>query len=269
MNKYTFSIGVGALIVIILLFVGIRGFQQASANSGTIVLSFSNSQELAEAISSATLHIDRIELWSDDRGWEKLEDQELSFNLGELQEHKQAVLALETRVPAYQYDRIRVGVSELTLETTEGTTTQAFLLTNLTSFDGAFVIRPKETTSIQLDLQADYSIRTTTNNDYVFIPVVKLESRSGTTITVDDKNFVTAEGGTIDINQTYGTDATGATRKNYRIPNSVQFVENNGSISLIEPKIDPLFEVPEPRVEKEPVLESTSTEPTEDLDLEF
>lgn len=257
MNKTNlFLIGIGLFIVALVIFF-IRGTGGSGETSGNVYVSVTNSQPLQAPIESIDITFDRVELWDEEeRGWFEVSEQEQTISMGELAEQNMWHALAIGDIPAHDYDRVRLGIERVTIGTTDGTTTDAFIINTLLSLDGSIRVATDTVTSINLDILTDSSIHETVDNQYAFIPVIKLESRSDANVSKDGDIFA-VEGGTVDVNQTYGANANGGMRVNYRLPSNARIEEIGGSLLVTEPQLgrSPL---------DDPFIENTIEEESED-----
>ena len=88
------------------------------------------------------------------------------------------------------------------------------------------------TSTATIDVLADESLFVTDTKAIVFAPVVKFESRSNATATVDANNMVVISGGTIDASVNAGMDVSGEVKTNFKIDADSVLQINDGVLEI-------------------------------------
>lgn len=214
MNKGITILAILVIIVLagILLYAGgdtQSGDRASTDGNGVVYFAVTDAAADMGNVTEVTMTTDNVELHSESTGWVAAEETEKSFNLLQLKASNSAQLWTAASVPAETYERVRLTIDDVRVTTQNGAESEAALPSRTVTVSGNVNVQANATSSATFDVLADQSLHTTTEGEYVFAPVVQMESRSGTKVSVNDDNVVTVEGGTVDSNITVGVDLSG------------------------------------------------------------
>jgi len=74
-----------------------------------------------------------------------------------------------------------------------------------------------ENSSVEIDILSEKSLHTATDGKYIFMPVLRVETRSNVTSFQVRQNLVTIIGGTPVYDASFGMDENGNAKDNYRL----------------------------------------------------
>lgn len=227
---------IGVIVLVLLFFVLTAGDDSAvdlelGENEGRVFFSVTDDTADISSVNEIELEIEEIEVYSQAEGWTRVSGDSKTYALLELKANGTVELYDARAVTAGAYDRVRVTFGDVTVDhQTEGRV-QAFLPSEQVTFDVAVAVEEGNDSHVTLDFLADQSLHTTTTEgEFVFAPVVTIESRSGATVDVGDDNSVSVSGGTVDAQTTIGVDLEGNARAGFRLDSSAG-LEINSSVT--------------------------------------
>lgn len=221
---------IGAIVVVALLLAGWWLLYQMPASpaqnngqvnnngqaTGTVTLTVTDAAADMGAISAVDMSVDRVYLHSNAQGWVLVSQTPQTFKLLDLKENNQLQLLAKADVAADTYDQIWLHVTEVKV-TQNGQVKTAVMPTNDVKMAGVVKVNSGATSTANIDVLADQSLFVTAEKSFVFAPVIKLESRSNATATVDGNNMVIISGGNVDTSTTAGMDVSGELKTNFKI----------------------------------------------------
>ena len=176
---------------------------------GKVYVTVSDVSADIQNVNDIAMTIGKVELHSATQGWVTVSSAPRSFNLLTLKASGKAELAGSANIAADTYDQTRATINKVQVKTKNAGTKTAVLVSKTLTIKGDVVVRAKESSRVNLDVKASNSLHTATNGDYVFAPVVVLESRHSADVNVQSDNSVVVSGGTLDVNTEVGTDISG------------------------------------------------------------
>lgn len=239
---------VGIVVIIVLALIvwwmwqaGIFGNynQQTSQNQpqtkGTVVVSVTDAAQSLSAIDAIEMTVNQVQIHSQTQGWITLSDNSQTFNLLDLKAKGKLALAAQTDIPVDTYDQIKLSLGDVVVKkagstaSAKATTPQKDVVINNNT-----MVTEGQTTSVTVDVLADKSLYTTAKGEFVFLPAVKVETRSSTQATVDSNGMVDLTGGKVESTVQSGMDVKGNMTDNYTLDtNSANKLEiNNGTLDI-------------------------------------
>ncbi len=221
MNKSVVGILVVILIVAGILFYYGRGDNTAIAN-GHLYVAVTDAAADMSGISDVRLTVTGVELMGEAQ----------TFNLLELKAGATLALVAQADIPAGTYNQVRLMVSKVEVVKSDGATAEAKLPSGELKIVGNIVVAEGANTNLTLDFLADKSLHMTGKGEFIFAPVVAMESRSNAEVAVDADRKVKVSGGKIDSNIKVGTDVDGSVRENFELDTTGGVTIDNGVIKL-------------------------------------
>lgn len=237
MNKTITTIVVIAVLVVggVLVFSsGDSGSQEDT--TGTVYFSITDAAADMSTISEVEMNVDSVQLHSQSDGWVDAGDDDKSFRLLELDANGETKLYTKADVAARTYDQIRLVVDGVQVSESEnGTSSQETTLpSDEITITGNVVVEENATSSVTLDVMADQSLHVTDEGEYVFAPVISVESRSNATVTVGENDTVTVTGGNVTTDIVVGADVDGTMKSNFKLDSSSGInIGSGGTIEII------------------------------------
>ncbi|MEX2599506.1 MAG: DUF4382 domain-containing protein [Dehalococcoidia bacterium] len=197
---------------------------------GQAVFSVSDAAADMGAVSDIELTVDGLRVRNESGAWVDVDVEQETFMLLELRDAAAAGLLADAELDAGTYDRLELQVSNATVIDNEGEH-EARIPNNTLELEGMLEVEADSTASADFDFLADQSLHMTSDGEYVFAPVIQLETRSGADVTVDSSNVVQVSGGDVGTQMELGMDVMGNVDAGLRItPDAVLSLSADGRV---------------------------------------
>lgn len=209
---------VGAVVVIVVI-IGALWYQQnkESDTTGTLFIGITDAAAEMAGVTDIDLKVKKVEVYNETQGWVTVSSANKTYSLLSLKNSGKTELYAEEKVATGSYDHVRVTIDDAVVKTTAQGSMSATLPTNEITISSAVNVRAGNNSYVKIDFLADKSLHMTTDKKYVFAPVVAVESRSNTQVTVADDDSVTVSGGSVDSSLTVGVDLDGSSKNNFQL----------------------------------------------------
>lgn len=217
MNKSI--VGIIVLVLVIGGIVMMRGSGTATGQ-GKVVVAITDAAADMGNVTEVRMQVSKVELQSETEGWVTVSTDNKTFDLLKLKAEGRLALVATSDLKSGTYNQMRVMIDKIEVTTKDGVTTEAKLPSGEFKMNGDVTIVAGETSSVNLDFLADASLHMTGNGEFIFAPVVRMESRSNAEVVVASDETVTVTGGVVSANVTHGMDVSGEVRQNFRLDTS-------------------------------------------------
>lgn len=213
---------IGTLVVIAAI-VGIVWYQRSNdldvvaSRNGSLYVGVTDITTDIRNVSEIELQVEKVEVHMPGRGWVEIASDNQSFDLLRLKSMGHIVLYAKADVEAGTYDRVRITLGDAIVTQTDGNTFTATMPNRKMVINGNINVPSGGSTHVKLDFLADQSLHTTNNKQYVFSPVVEMESRSNVSVNVDDDRTLSTSGGAVDTTTRVGMDLDGMSRRDFSL----------------------------------------------------
>lgn len=223
MNKVVTVVAVLAIIFLAGILIFGSGDQEENESAvGTVYIGVTDEAVDMESVSEVRMTAVSVEFFNQSNGWIEVTSNQDQFDLLTLNENNQTKLWAEVEVPEGIYNQVRMSISEIEVEDTEGTSSQALLPSKSVTLSGDVIVSRDSASSVVLDVQADQSLHTAENGTYVFAPVIVMESRTEVEANVDTEGILTINQGAVHSAVTTGVDLNGESRSDFSVnPNTI------------------------------------------------
>ena len=192
------------------------GTPGAGQEKGSAVFTVSDAAADMGAVSDIQLTVDGLRVRTEAGAWTTVDIDEQTYALLELRDRAAAVLLADVELEAGTYDRLELQLSEVVVVDAEGSH-EATLPNETLEMEGTLEVIADATAAADFDFLADQSLHVTTEGEYVFAPVVLLETRSRAEVSVGADNVVDVDGGSVTTQVEIGMDADGSVGAGLRI----------------------------------------------------
>lgn len=201
-------------------------------NQGKLMVGITDAGADIAGVTSIVLTIDKMEIHHQNAGWVMVADKPSStYDLLELKKSGSTALLAQTNVTAGIYDQTRLIVSKI-IVTKNGVATEAKLPSNSITITGILMIETGKTSTMVFDIIADDSLHTTTNGTFIFAPVIKFETKSGTDAVVDSANQITMTAGHTDTILNTGMTVDGEMKNDFMLNSQIILTELGNVIKV-------------------------------------
>lgn len=185
-------------------------------------------------VSSITMTVSQVAVHTSGGSWTTVSTEKRDLDLLDLKAKSQLALVADATVPSGSYDQVRLTVDKVVVKKTDGATAEAKLPSNQLTIKHAATASADAVTNITLDVLADQSLHVTGNNEYVFAPVIKMESRTNADVAVDANGVATVSGGNVESSATVGMDLDGTVKTNFKLDTSTKLEIKNGKVLKLQ-----------------------------------
>lgn len=208
--------------------------QQADSTYGRAVVSVRDAAMNMNTIDEINVRVTKVELHSSTSGWITASTTPRTYNLLKLNRDDEAQILVDINAKEGVYDQVRITVDSITVkEKGSSTLKEAKLPSNVIKINTTLIVQAGKTASLNFDFLADKSLHKTGDGKYIFIPVIKTETRSDSRVTIGSNDAIIIDGGHIDSSQNDGMDIDGSIRSNFEIDsNKILTVDNDSVIRL-------------------------------------
>ncbi len=178
---------------------------------GTLAIGITDALVRTSNLESLMMSVDNVRVHSDD-GWISLSGSS-EVDLLELADDEEVALLTSESVPEGSYDAISFEISSVEVEEdTTGTqrngSMEAVLPSSEVVLDLSFDVSENETTAVTLDFLADESVHTTTDDEFVFAPVIRATVEEDARVN-EDGDTLEISGGTMAADERFEMDIEG------------------------------------------------------------
>ena len=181
-------------------------------------------------VSSIYLTVDKISVHAKEKSWVTISDKPQTYDLLTLRTTGEIMALATSELNPGLYDQVELSVSKVTVLDSKGSN-EVFLPSNKIKIIGDVLVEGNKTTIVLFDFIADESIHQTGKNEYIFAPVIKVETRNKADVKVFLKT-VDIRGGEISSSNTYGMDEKGNLRAAYKLGATTNLTIENGKITV-------------------------------------
>ncbi len=201
-----------------------------SQQSGRAVYTMTDAAADMGAVTSVKVTVDSVRARSEAGSWVDLSSSRQTYDLLQLKaEGKQAVMA-DAALWEGNYNEVRLGISKVVVTDSEGDH-EAKLPSNELKIKGEFTVKANSTAVAVFDFQADESLHTTGQGEYVMAPVVQLETRENAQVTVRGNEAIIS-GGSVRTRVKVGMDVNGNVGVGLGIPADANVTVSAGRLSI-------------------------------------
>lgn len=227
MNR-TKLLAVFALVAVVLL----AGCVQApTTTQGRAVFTIKDAAPDMGTVSSVKVTIDSVQVQSAAEGWVTVSSTPQTYDLLKLKAEGSQALLADVNLKTGTYQQVRLMTSKVVVTDTSGDH-EAKLPSGELKIVGELTVNESSTSTATFDFIADESLHVTGNGDYIFAPVVKLETREKADVDVSSKANVKINGGTIKTNIKVGMDIDGNIGVGLNISKDTKLSIEGGKIKM-------------------------------------
>ena len=243
-NKNLGGVIVGVLIIVLLVG-GILWYQnsgtdtvesQSSATTGKVYVGITDATADINNVNEINMEVKKAEIYSSALGWVTISGDSKKYDLLKLKAEGRTDFYGSADVDAGAYDRVRLTLGNTVVKTKSNGDVVAYLPGKQVVMNMDVMVEAGQDTSVELDVLADKSLHTTSDNKFVFAPVVRAQSQSGADVSISNQNAITYAGGTMDSTANVGVNIDGTSRSDFTLTTANDLkvdASNTGSIKFM------------------------------------
>lgn len=206
--------------------------QETKDDYGRVVISITDGGVDVKSLNSLEMTVSQIKLHSASEGWMTISANSQTFDLLELKNSGKLVLAASAKVAEGIYDKIRVRIDNVVVTEKGKERVKASLPSSEVLIDNDIHVSKNATTNATLDFIADSSVHTTSKGEFIFAPVIEIETRSNAVIEEKIDGTVEVRGGIVLSDIQVGMNLEGEMNHNYIIDTNSNLEIINGVIKI-------------------------------------
>jgi hypothetical protein len=201
---------------------------------GTLYVTITDGAFDMQGVKAIDITIDRVQVFSNTKGWITLSQTPKTFSLLELKAKNQTELLTKLLVPGDIYSQIKLRIARVRV--TELNEVKEVRLPSHELIVKANIRVNGNTSSLaRFDFIANESLHKTDNGTFIFAPVIKLYHSYDAGIKVGSDNIVVVFSGTVNPVIDAGMDINGETKLNFQIDPKAKLRVNGDKIEIILP----------------------------------
>ncbi len=241
-NNNAWGIILGAIVVLAIIggFIWYSNEPQVAdeynmdGGKGELYVGFTDATADIKNVNEVNLEIEKVEVYSESRGWVTVSEQSKTYNLLALKSANRAEFYAKGELDAGDYTRVRITLGDTVVKTKTKGDVKAFPAGRHIVMNLPISVAAEQATSVLLDVFADKSLHTTSDSKWVFAPVIMAESRSNTQVNVSGDNTYTSAGGKMDASANVGMDLAGASRMNFSLTSGSDLKVDDSSSGIVK-----------------------------------
>ncbi len=183
------------------------------------------------AVSSVKMTIDSVQVHSATEGWVTVSSTPQTYDLLKLKAEGSQALLADVNLKTGTYQQVRLMTSKVIVTDMSGDH-EAKLPSGELKIVGELTVNESSTSTATFDFIANESLHVTGNGEYIFAPVVKLETREKADVDVSSKANVKINGGTIKTDLKVGMDIDGNIGVGLNISKDTKLSIGGGKIKI-------------------------------------
>lgn len=189
-------------------------------NNGTItpkgiVFGIVNSSESVGNASSVLVTLGNLQIHSSEKGWVSVWQETKEYDLLLLK--KEGIISLitsKTEVEPGTYDQVKLTLSKIVV-VENGIQKEAIIPSKVLRIYSNVIFNASSQSTVVFDIKNDQSIHLAGNGKLIFLPVIRIETRSDTNSTINSDNEITVNSGHVDDDKSVGMYVNGEIRYNF------------------------------------------------------
>lgn len=226
-NKLIFAATAVVLVILaIFLFK-----EQPNPDDGRIVVGITDAAASIDSVSSILITVNKVEM-EGSGGWVTVASSPKQYDLLDLRDSGDISLYAESDIKAGTYNQMRLMVSKVVV-VANGVEKEAKLPSGELKIVGKFVVNKGKTSTVVVDFLADKSLHVTGIGEFIFAPVVKVESRSEANVEVSSGGVIAIIGGKIETDAVLGMDENGEIKSNFVLDPNARLDIVGGALKIM------------------------------------
>ena len=201
-------------------------------DTGTVVLAISDAAADMGQVTAMEMTISQIRIRAEGGEWTTVSDETQTFDLLQLREMATAQLMLQTQLQTRNYDMVELNCSRFKVTNGSGTH-DCLMINSRLQMECMLEVQANTMTTANFDFMADECLHETTDGQYVFAPVVAVQTRTQAEVQVRNNAEVDISGGTVRTNAQIGMNISGQMGQGLQIQTNAQLQISAGNVIQI------------------------------------
>lgn len=187
-------------------------------NQGRVIFTIKDEFVSIDQIDSILFTVNEIQIQSPTKGWITVMTGPRVYDLVKMYKSGTIEFLSEITLDPGTYNQVRMGVGAIrVIKKGETVAQETKLPSGELRIPARVQVAKGENSSVEIDVLSEKSLHTSTDGRYIFMPVVRVETKSNVTSFQIRQNMVTIIGGAGVYDATYGMDENGNVKDGYRL----------------------------------------------------
>ena len=201
---------------------------------GRIIFALKDEFVSIDQIDSILLTVNKIEVQSPTKGWVTVMEGPRVYDLIKIYKSGIKEFLSESYLDPGTYNQIRMDIGVIrVIKRGSDTPEEAKLPSGELKIPARIQIAKGENSSVEIDVLSEKSLHTASDGTLIFLPVLRVETKSNVTSFQVRQNMVTIIGGADVYDATFGMDENGNLKDGYRLSPSTKLEIVDGKIRII------------------------------------
>jgi len=190
----------------------------ASKSQGRVIFALKDEFVSIDQINSILFTVNEIQVQNPGKEWVTVMTGPKVYDLVKIYKSGTMEFLSEFYLDPGTYNQIRMAVGKvMIIKKGSASPEEAKLPSGELKIPARLQIVKGENSSVEIDILSEKSLHTATDGKYIFMPVVRVETRSNVTSFQVRQNLVTIIGGAAVYDASFGMDENGNAKDNYRL----------------------------------------------------
>jgi len=190
----------------------------ASKSQGRVIFALKDEFVSIDQINSILFTVNEIQVQNPEKGWVTVMAEPKVYDLVKIYKSGTMEFLSEFYLDPGTYNQLRMMVGKvMIIKKGSASPEEAKLPSEELKIPARLQITKGENSSVEIDILSEKSLHTATDGKYIFMPVVRVETRSNVTSFQVRQNTVTIIGGAPVYDASFGIDENGNAKDNYRL----------------------------------------------------
>ncbi|MFA5055663.1 MAG: DUF4382 domain-containing protein [Dehalococcoidia bacterium] len=200
-----------------------------TAATGDVVFAITDAAANMGEVTAMEMTVNQIRVRAEGGEWTTVSNETQTFDLLQLREMNMVQLMTQVQLQERNYDMVELNVSQVRVTNGSGTHT-AMMINNRLQMECMLEVQTQTMATVNFDFIADESLHETVEGQYVFAPVVALQTRTQAQVQLKSNNEVDISGGTVRTNAQICMNISGQMGVGLKIQTNAQLQISAGKV---------------------------------------
>ena len=200
--------------------------------TGDVVFAITDAAANMGEVTNLEVTVNQIRVRAEGGEWTIVSTETQTFDLLQLRATNTVQLMTQVQLQERNYDMVELNISDVAVTNGSGTHT-AMMINNRLQMECMLEVQTNTMTTASFDFIANESLYETTDGQYVFAPVIALQTRTQAEVQIRNNNEVDISGGTVRTNAQIGMNISGQMGEGLKIQTSAQLQISAGNVIQI------------------------------------
>ena len=200
-----------------------------AATTGDVVFAITDAAADMGEVSKIEMTVNQIRVRAEGGEWTTVSSEEQTFDLLQLRAMNMVQLMTQVQLQERNYDMVELNCSRVRVTNGSGTH-EALMINSRLQMECMLEVQTNTMTTANFDFMANESLQETTDGQYVFAPVIAVQTRTQAEVQIRNNNEVDISGGTVRTNAQIGMNISGQMGVGLKIQTGTQLQISAGKV---------------------------------------